>query len=58
MKSTIKYNSKELTVYYFVNGNDVIIDQIYVGAEIIYDLTSNFNSHNINIGIVKSKLNK
>lgn len=58
MTTTIKYNAKELTVYYFVNGNDVVIDQIYHGAEIIYDATSNFNSYNINIGIVKSKINK
>lgn len=50
-KIKITYVKKDYDVYYSTKDNDVIIEQIYSGSELLYDCSSNFESKSLDVSI-------
>lgn len=48
---TFKHQHKLYTVYYYQTDDNCTIDQIYSGAELLYDETSNFKSKNLKVSL-------
>lgn len=51
MKIKVNYKSKTYDIYYSTKDNNVIIDQIYSGSELLYDCGSNFESKSLDVPI-------
>jgi hypothetical protein len=47
MKTKVSYKNKFYDIYYSKWNSEYLIDQIYLGAELLYDASCDFNSKNL-----------